>query len=134
MNKFHPFEHEVMASQNEKEVEYNLSESGVHPLLLRELLKDNPEYIETLLSTEIDYSHAAGNPELRENIAALYSECTPSNVLVTVGAIEANYNSIRTLLQPGDEIAIMLPNYMQIWGIAKNHGLKINTFHLNQDK
>lgn len=134
MNKFHPFEHEVMASQNEKEVEYNLSESGVHPLLLRELLKDNPEYIETLLATEIDYSHAAGNLELRENIAALYSECTPSNVLVTVGAIEANYNSIHSLLQPGDEIAIMLPNYMQIWGVAKNHGLKINPFHLNQDK
>jgi hypothetical protein len=29
MNEFQPFEHEVMASQNEKEVDYNLSESGV---------------------------------------------------------------------------------------------------------
>ena len=133
MNEFQPFEHEVMASQNEKEVDYNLSESGVHPLLLRELLTDSPEYIETLLATEIDYAHANGNPELRENIAALYSGCTSSNVLVTVGAIEANYNSIHTLLQPGDEIAIMLPNYMQIWGIAKNHGLKMNVFHLCED-
>jgi len=133
MNTFQPFEHEVMASQNEKEVEYNLSESGVHPLLLRELLTDNPEYIETLLETEIDYAHANGNPNLRENIAALYSGCTSDNVLVTVGAIEANYNSIHTLLQPGDEIAIMLPNYMQIWGVAKNHGLKINAFHLCED-
>jgi hypothetical protein len=133
MNEFQSFEHEVMASQNEKEVDYNLSESGVHPLLLRELLIDNPEYIETLLATEIDYAHANGNPELRENIAALYSGCTSSNVLVTVGAIEANYNLIHTLLQPGDEIAIMLPNYMQIWGIAKNHGLKMNTFHLCED-
>ena len=133
MNEFQPFEQEVMASQNEKEVDYNLSESGVHPLLLRELLIDSPEYIETLLETEIDYTHANGNPKLRENIAALYSGCTSSNVLVTVGAIEANYNSIHTLLQPGDEIAIMLPNYMQIWGIAKNLGLKINTFHLCED-
>lgn len=133
MNEFQPFEHEVMASQYEKEVDYNLSESGVHPLLLRELLTDNPEYIETLLATEIDYAHANGNPKLRENIAALYSGCTSSNVLVTVGAIEANYNSIHTLLQPGDEIAIMLPNYMQIWGIAKNHGLKMNIFHLCED-
>lgn len=116
MSEFQPFEHEVMASQNEKEVDYNLSESGVHPLLLRELLTDSPEYIETLLATEIDYAHANGDPKLRENIAALYSGCTSSNVLVTVGAIEANYNSIHTLLQPGDEIAIMLPNYMQIWG------------------
>jgi aspartate/methionine/tyrosine aminotransferase len=130
MNEFQPFEQEVMASQNEKEVDYNLSESGVHPLMLRELLIDTPEYIETLLSTEIDYSHANGIPQLRENIAALYSSCKASNVLVTVGAIEANYNSINTLLQPGDEIAIMHPSYMQIWGIAKNRGLKINAFHL----
>jgi aspartate/methionine/tyrosine aminotransferase len=86
-----------------------------------------------MLATEIDYAHANGNPELRENIAALYSGCTSSNVLVTVGAIEANYNSIQTLLQPGDEIAIMLPNYMQIWGIAKNLGLKMNIFHLSVD-
>jgi len=100
MNDFQPFEQEVMASQNEKEVEYNLSGSGVHPLLLRELLIDSPEYIETLLGTEIDYTHANGNPQLREKIAALYSDCTSSNVLVTVGAIEANYNSINTLLQP----------------------------------
>jgi len=133
MNEFQPFEHEVMASQHEKEVEYNLSESGVHPLLLRELLNDSPGYIERMLATEIDYAHANGNPELRENIAALYSGCTASNVLVTVGAIEANYNSIQTLLQPGDEIAIMLPNYMQIWGIAKNLGLKMNIFHLSVD-
>jgi aspartate/methionine/tyrosine aminotransferase len=133
MNEFQPFEHEVMASQNEKEVEYNLSESGVHPLLLRELLAGDPAYIETLLATEIDYAHANGNPELRENIAALYSGCTSGNVLVTVGAIEANYNSIHTLLQPGDEMAIMLPNYMQIWGVAKNHGLTMNPFHLSEE-
>ena len=49
MKEFQPFEHEVMASQHEKVVDYNLSESGVHPLLLRELLTDSPEYIETLL-------------------------------------------------------------------------------------
>jgi len=132
MNEFQQFEHEVMASQYEKKVDYNLSESGVHPITLKELLSDNPEYIETLLATEIDYAHANGNPELRENIAALYSGCASSNVLVTVGAIEANFNSIQALLKPGDEIAIMLPNYMQIWGIAKNYGLKINTFHLSE--
>jgi len=133
MNAFQPFEHEVMASRNEKEVDYNLSESGVHPLKLKELLADSPEYIETLLATEIDYAHGNGVPELRENIAALYSGCTSSSVLVTVGAIEANFNAIHTLLQPGDEIAIMLPNYMQVWGIAKNYGLKMKPFHLREE-
>jgi aspartate/methionine/tyrosine aminotransferase len=133
MNEFQPFEHEVMASENEKEVEINLSESGVHPMLLKELLIDNPEYIEQMLATEIDYTQATGSPELRKTIAALYPNCVSSNVLVTVGAIEGNYNTVHTLLQPGDEIAILLPNYMQIWGIAKNLDLKINTFNLCEE-
>ena len=134
MNEFQPFEHEVMASKNEKVVDYNLSESGVHPLRLRELLADNPEFVEALLETEIDYAHANGIPKLRERIAALYAGCAADNVLVTVGAIEANYNAIHTLLQPGDEMAIMLPNYMQIWGAAKNFGIKMNAFHLREDR
>jgi hypothetical protein len=67
-------------------------------------------------------------PELRQNIAQLYNGANPDNVLVTVGAIEANYISTRTLLSAGDEIVIMLPNYMQIWGISKNHKYKIKTF------
>jgi len=133
MNKFQPFEHEVLASQYEKAVKYNLSESGVQPIPLRELVAKSPEYLETLLATELDYAHANGIPELREKIAALYPGCNSSNVLVTVGAIEANYNSIHTLLQPGDEMALMLPNYMQIWGVAKNHGLKINSFYLSEE-
>ncbi len=88
MNEFQPFEHEVMASENEKAVEINLSESGVHPMMLSELLIERPEHIETMLATEIDYTQATGSPELRETIAALYPNCASSNVLVTVGAIE----------------------------------------------
>ncbi len=30
-------------------------------------------------------------------------------------------------------MTIMLPNYMQVWGVSKNHGLKMNTFHLRED-
>jgi len=54
-------------------------------------------------------------------------------VLVTVGAIEANYITIRALLEAGDDIVVMLPNYMQIWGVAKNHEYRLRTFHLQPD-
>jgi aspartate/methionine/tyrosine aminotransferase len=63
----------------------------------------------------------------------MYDGATPANVLVTVGAIEANYNTILTLLGAGDEIVVMLPNYMQIWGVAINNGLGLKTFHLRED-
>ena len=42
-------------SKFEQSVDYNLSESGVHPMLLSELLADDPGYIDELLATDINY-------------------------------------------------------------------------------
>lgn len=134
MTTFQPFVMERMMSFFEQDVEYNLSESGVHPMLLRELLADNADLLTNLLDTEINYPYVNGNPDLRQNIAAMYDGATIENVLVTVGAIEANYITTRTLLAPGDEIVVMLPNYMQIWGIARNHDLLLKTFNLREDQ
>jgi aspartate/methionine/tyrosine aminotransferase len=133
VNQFQPFVMERWMSKFEQEVDYNLSESGVHPLLLRELLADEPGMIDEFLDTALNYPHVNGIPELRHSIAILHDGATADNVLVTVGAIEANYISVRTLLDAGGEIVVMLPNYMQIWGIAKNQGYKLSTFHLREE-
>ncbi len=132
MPKFQPFVMERMMSKFEKAVDYNLSESGVHPLTLKELFQDDPDGLASLHSLEMDYAHANGIPELRANIAALYPGAGPENVLVTVGAIEANYDILWGLLSAGDEISVMLPNYMQIWGLAKNLNLDLKTFSLEE--
>jgi aspartate/methionine/tyrosine aminotransferase len=132
MPKFQPFVMERMMSKFEKEVDYNLSESGVLPLTLKELYQDDPDGLAGLLSLELDYAHANGIPELRKNIAALYQGAGPENVLVTVGAIEANYDILWSLLSTGDEVVVMLPNYMQIWGLAKNMDLDLKTFTLDE--
>ncbi len=133
MSEFQPFEMERMMSKWENVVEYNLSESGVHPMTVRELLNDDPGGVERLLDTELNYAQANGEIPLREAIAALYPGATLDNVLVTVGAAEANYLALHTLLDPGDQVVIMLPNYMQVWGIAKNHGLRVKSFHLLEE-
>ncbi len=134
METFQPFEMERMMSRFEQDVDYNLSESGVHPILVKELLGDDSARVDALMDMDLNYPYVNGTPELRSNISELYNGAGPENVLVTTGAIEANYNSINTLLSPGDEIVIMLPNYMQIWGIAKNNGYQIKTFNLQEDK
>ncbi len=133
MHSFQPFDMERMMSKLEKVVDYNLSESGVHPLTIRELV-DDAAMIEELLTTELDYPQTNGIIELRENIAALYPGATPDNVLVTVGCAEANFITLHTLLAPGDEIVMMLPNYMQIWGIAHNYGMRLKPFHLKAER
>ncbi len=134
MNTFQPFVMERMMSLFEQDVQYNLSESGVHPMLLRELLENDAGLLANLLETDINYPYVNGNPELRQNIAAMYDDAEAKNVLVTVGAIEANYISTRTILAPGDEIVVMLPNYMQIWGIAHNHNYSLKTFNLHEER
>ena len=133
MSKFQPFVMERLLSKWENQVDYNLSESGVHPATVRELIPE-PEQVEQLLSTEFVYSQANGIPELRERIAALYPGATSENVLVTVGCIEANLLSLQTLVEPGDEIAVMAPNYMQVWGAAQNLGMVVRTFDLSSDR
>jgi aspartate/methionine/tyrosine aminotransferase len=132
MTTFQPFEMERSMGKWENVVDYNLSESGVHPISVRGFV-DDPEVIQTLLDAPLYYPQGNGIVELRENIAALYPGATPDNVLVTVGCIEANFIALHTLVAPGEEIAMMLPNYMQIWGVAKNLGIEVRAFHLRED-
>ncbi len=134
MPDFQPFAMERMMSRHEQEVEYNLSESGVQPVRLEELVAARPNSLGPLLSTELSYPHVNGIPSLRENIARMYQGAAPANVLVAVGAIEANYISTRTVLSAGDEVVVMLPNYMQVWGIARNHAYSIKTFQLREER
>ncbi len=134
MSEFQPFVMERMMSRYEQAVDYNLSESGVHPMLLRELLGDEPGRVEGLLDADLNYPHMNGTPELRANIASMYPGATPDNILVTIGAIEANYTAMHALLEPGDEVVVMLPNYLQIWGVAKNLGVNMKTFNLRESE
>ena len=133
MVTFQPFDQERVMSKWENVVKYNLAESGVHPATVRDFV-DDPAVIDDLLTTELNYVQANGIIELREQIAALYPNATPDNVLVTVGCAEANYIAIQTLLAPGDEMVMMLPNYMQIWGIANNFGVQVKSFHLREEE
>lgn len=139
MNSFQPFVMEEMMSRFEQTVDFNLSESGVHPMHLNELLGDDPGAIQALLESDLNYPEVNGSQALRETIAGLYSGGPgggpgADNVLVTVGAIEANFLAVTSLLAPGDEIVVMLPNYMQVWGVAKNHGLAVKSFNLIEDQ
>jgi aspartate/methionine/tyrosine aminotransferase len=129
---FTPFALEREMSIWEHQVEYNISESGVHPMSIQELVTD-PGFIEKILSTELNYPQTNGTVELREHIAALYPGATADNVLVTTGAAQANFTTFMTLLIQGDEVAIMMPNYLQIWGIARNQGLQVRTFPLKEE-
>ncbi|MBT5718934.1 MAG: aminotransferase class I/II-fold pyridoxal phosphate-dependent enzyme [Gammaproteobacteria bacterium] len=132
--KFTPFDLEYTQSIWEQKVEFNLTESGVHPITLRELIGDDSDMLEKLLQLEINYPHVNGIPPLRENIAALYEGASTENVLVTVGAVEANHIIMQTLLEGADELATLTPTYKQVWGIAANNNHLVKPFRLDPNQ
>ena len=132
--EFEPFAIEKLLSDWEQTVDFNLAESGVHPVLLRELLEMAGEGADPLLDTPLNYPEVNGDLALRERIAALYDGATPDQVLVTIGASEANYILAQTLLEPGDELAVMRPTYMQVEGAARNGGVMVREFGLDESK
>lgn len=129
--KIEPFEMERMQSTWEFEVDFNLSESGVHPLSFRELIP--VEKIESLLDTELGYIQTNGPTELREAVSRLYPGSTGENILVTTGSAEANFLIIWSHVEPGDEVLFMLPNYMQMWGLLRSFGAQVVPYYLRED-
>jgi aspartate/methionine/tyrosine aminotransferase len=114
------FDMERMQCLYENEVEYNLSESGVQPLTVAELVQG--EDLERLLSVGLGYPHSNGSATLRERIAGFYGGAGPENVTVMNGGSEVNFIVLWTLLERDRRLAFMVPNYLQGWGLGRHFG------------
>jgi len=131
--KLDPFRMERWQSTYEHRVRYNLSESGVHPLSLGELLELTGEDPARLGRERLGYGQSNGSDALREAVARLYPGATEANVLVTVGGAEANFVSAWHLVEPGSAVAVMLPNYMQIPGLIDSFEARVVPFALQPE-
>jgi len=128
---FQNFELETFQSQFERTVEYNLADSTVKCVDVRELLDGYDAG--PLVNLPLPYPEVNGTSLLRERIAALYPHAAPNNVLVTVGAAQANWMVCATLLEPGDEVIVISPGYRQVWGLARNIGCRVHEVHLRPE-
>ena len=123
------FEMERYQSLYWHQVEYDLSESGVTPMTIRELLGPYAD-AEAFLQTALGYPLSEGSLETRTNIAAWYPEATAANVTVMNGGSEANFLTLWSLLDRGGRLAFMLPNYVQGRGLGSHFGDRTDTFRL----
>jgi aspartate aminotransferase len=83
---------------------------------------DTPEHIKTAAKKALDlgktrYGAAAGEPQLREAIAAKLQRdnnlnYTAANILVTNGGKHSLYNLMMALIDPGDEVIIPAPFWL----------------------
>ncbi|MGA8904950.1 MAG: aminotransferase class I/II-fold pyridoxal phosphate-dependent enzyme [Candidatus Bathyarchaeia archaeon] len=102
----------------------------MEPLKLHELLDGDASVI---LTQSLGYSQTNGTEELRKTIAAIYSKASADNLLVTNGSSEAIFVCLWSFLKRGAEVVVMLPNYMQVWGLAKTMQAKVKPFWLREE-
>src|SRR6187549_2166913 len=126
------FAMERMQSTWENLVDYDMSESGVRPLTLRELVAMGFD-LDAFLDQPLGYSQSNGTIELRQKLAAIYPGADVDQIEVTNGTSEANYLVALSQLRPGDEFAMEVPNYMQMPGVVRSLGATVRTFSLRQD-
>jgi aspartate/methionine/tyrosine aminotransferase len=129
--RIEPFALERFQSIWENRVAWNVSESGVHPLRVAELV-DTPALHDLLLQQELGYPQTNGTPGLRDAIAAMYPGAGVDHVQVTNGGSEANCVLLMQLVEPGDDVVMMMPNYMQVRGLARALGARVIAWPLRE--
>jgi aspartate/methionine/tyrosine aminotransferase len=127
--KLEPFALERLQSVWENRVDWNISESGVQPLRVEDLV-DDPALVRALLAQELGYPQTNGTVELRGLLAGMYPGATSDHVLVTNGGSEANCVTLIHLVDPGDHVVMMTPNYMQVAGLARALGATVSAWPL----
>jgi len=124
-------------TRHEMHVTYDIAESGICPLRLSDLLaweaqtqRSSDGALEALLNLPLGYSEARGSAALRAAIAATYAHCDPESVLVTTGAIEANYLLFNVLLDAGDHVIAPFPAYQQLYSVPRALGCDVSLWEV----
>ena len=128
--RFPRFDMERMQSVWEHKVKYDLSESGVEALTLAEITRDPKE----LMKTKLGYAEGIGREATRTLIAAIHPGQEADNVMITTGTSEANFLALASLVNAGDEVVVVMPNYMQVHGVATALGARVREVWLREER
>ncbi|MCI8646986.1 MAG: aminotransferase [Firmicutes bacterium] len=135
--KIKTFKVERWMNDYEDDAVYNLGETCIDSLTVKELLelsgKDPQEYLTALGDVRLTYSHIFGSPELLSGISTLYQTIAPEQVVPTHGAVGGNNMVITTLIEPGDNMISVMPTYQQHYSIPESIGAEVRILQLRPE-
>lgn len=124
----------------ETTAKYNIAETCAASISVEDLgsLSDQRGGSPLSLSTKLTYGPIRGSQKLRSNLAKLYSSKAPSplpaeNVLITNGAIAANFLLLYTLVGPGDHVICHHPTYQQLYSVPASLGAEVSLWKAREE-
>lgn len=132
-----PFAVEQWMNEFETRCDHNLAETCVESLTVTQLL-DLADHTadrlrDELLGMKLSYGAITGSDRLRNNVAGLYDNQRPDNVVITHGAIGANHLVHLSLVEPGDRVVTAVPNYQQHTSIPAAIGADVRPLRLRPE-
>lgn len=120
----------------------NIAETCVASISIDDLVKlcEDPNIPHPLnTTTKLTYGAIRGSNALRTRLANLYSVrvATPlpiDNILITPGAIAANFLLFYALIGPGDHVVCMHPTYQQLYSVPESLGAEVSLWKLRKGK
>ncbi|KAJ9142274.1 PLP-dependent transferase [Coniochaeta hoffmannii] len=118
----------------------NTAETCVASVSIDELIALSSDKKAKLLNFSLPLTYGAirGSDQLRQRVADLVSKgaSTPlpaENVLITQGAIGANFLLLYTLIGPGDHVVCVHPTYEQLYAVPGHLGAEVSLWKLKAE-
>ncbi|KAI9929436.1 hypothetical protein AWENTII_009164 [Aspergillus wentii] len=145
MVKINEFAVERWMDDHETSAVHNLAETCCASISLNDLLtlSQSTKTQDTLidLSQKQVYGAIRGSTALRTNIANLYNDndnpdaetVCAENILLTNGAIQANFLALYTNVGPGDHVICHYPTYQQLYSVPESFGAEVSLWRSKEN-
>lgn len=118
--KINDFKLECYFGKYEFTAPYLLTQSDCESMSANELLAMEPGSEEGYLNQWLGYTETWGDPMLREQVAGLYKTMVADDVLMIHGAQEGIFGYMNVMLEEGDHMIAMYPNYQSAYEVVNS--------------
>ena len=133
MKRLAPFNLERYFGQYEFAVQWLLSPSDCESVAVRELLAlADGECRQLWQDLQLGYTESPGHPLLRAEIARLYEQIPPEQIVVAAPE-ELIFIAMHSLLQADDHIIYTAPAYQSLYEVARSIGCATTPWYLQPE-
>ena len=116
-----------------QDVPYNLGESGMVDMTLKELLDVTGDSHEELLKLSFKNIDTRGTLALRETIASFYNDIDPDMILLTTGTSEALFIYYSIRLEPNANVVVPFPAFQTLYEVPRYIGFDVRLLPLRRE-
>ena len=121
-----PFATEHFFARYEFNTPFQLCNSDCETITVGELLHLAEEDDTALENLGLGYTETAGDPELRQSVAGLYTSVSPQEVVMLGAPVEGIYLLAQAACGPGDEVVVLVPAYDALPAVCEHAVLNEN--------